>query len=261
MEFFQIHIEAFLLVVFIMTLIWWRQLYTQNAGIVDGWWAMNFGIIGIFYFLVGRYQDYLSITVLILLILWSFRLGIHLLVRNTSHSEEDIRYSLLRKEYGDRATFKMWRFFVYQAFSNVLLAFPFAMMFWNDRISIFWLGPGALIWLVAFLGESIADNQLRKFKSDPKNDGKVCQQGLWYYSRHPNYFFEWLIWVSYFLMALTVSWGWLSILCPLLMYFLLNKVTGIPMLEELSIKSKGAAYLEYQRTTSPFFPWFKKKND
>ena len=114
-----------------------------------------------------------------------------------------------------------------------------------------------VIWLIAVGGESVADWQLKQFRGNPANKGKICQQGLWCYSRHPNYFFEWLVWVSFFVFALGAPWGWTSVFCPALMLFFLLRVTGIPMTEELSVRSKGEAYRQYQRTTSPFVPWFK----
>jgi steroid 5-alpha reductase family enzyme len=100
---------------------------------------------------------------------------------------------------------------------------------------------------------------LKAFKKDPATKGKVCEEGLWKYSRHPNYFFEWLIWIGYALIAMDSPLGWIAWICPISMYILLNKVTGIPMLEELAVVSKGQMYVRYQQTTSAFFPWFKKK--
>ena len=117
---------------------------------------------------------------------------------------------------------------------------------------------GIALWLIGLLGESLADRQLARFRADPANKGKVCRTGLWNYSRHPNYFFEWLVWVGYAVFALGSPWGWLGLLAPALMLHFLRNVTGIPMTEELSLKSKGDAYREYQRTTSAFVPWFKQ---
>jgi steroid 5-alpha reductase family enzyme len=117
---------------------------------------------------------------------------------------------------------------------------------------------GAAIWLLALAGESLADYQLKQFKAGRAGTGRVCQVGLWRYSRHPNYFFEWLIWVAFFVFALGSPWGWLTIYCPALMLFFLIKVTGIPMTEELAVKTKGEEYIQYQRTTSGFVPWFRK---
>jgi len=116
-----------------------------------------------------------------------------------------------------------------------------------------------LLWLTALLGESLAYSQLEDFKSRAGNKGKVCRIGLWRYSRHPNYFFEWLIWVAYFVFALASPFGCVSIISPLLMLYFLFKITGIPATEEQSLRSKGAAYREYQRTTSAFVPWFPSR--
>jgi steroid 5-alpha reductase family enzyme len=120
-----------------------------------------------------------------------------------------------------------------------------------------WLGFS--VWLVAILGESLADRQLAAFKADPSNRGKVCSAGLWKFSRHPNYFFEWLVWVALFLFALPAPWGWTTIFAPALMLFFLLRVTGIPYTEQQSLRSRGEAYRSYQRTTSAFVPWFPKR--
>jgi steroid 5-alpha reductase family enzyme len=95
-------------------------------------------------------------------------------------------------------------------------------------------------------------------KKNPENKGKNCEVGLWYYSRHPNYFFEWLIWVSYGLVSLASPYGYIGLISPVLMYILLTKFSGVPMSEELALKKRGDVFREYQRTTSAFFPWFKK---
>ena len=113
---------------------------------------------------------------------------------------------------------------------------------------------GALIWLVAVVGEAVADRQLREFKANPANTGTVCRVGLWGWSRHPNYFFEWLIWVSFATFALGSPWGWLGIFCPMLMLYFLLRVTGIPATEAHAVRSRGEAYRQYQREVSAFVP-------
>ena len=117
---------------------------------------------------------------------------------------------------------------------------------------------GIALWITGLVGESIADAQLSRFRRNPANRGQVCQEGLWAWSRHPNYFFEWMVWVGYAVFASGAPWGWTGWLSPLLMLHFLLNVTGIPMTEELSVKSKGEAYRRYQRTTSAFFPWRRK---
>jgi steroid 5-alpha reductase family enzyme len=111
---------------------------------------------------------------------------------------------------------------------------------------------------LALIGEAVADAQLAAFKRTPHAPGEVCQRGLWNYSRHPNYFFEWLIWVAWALFALASPYGWLAVACPLLMFYFLFRVTGIPATEAQALRSKGEAYRAYQRSTSAFVPWFKK---
>jgi len=117
-----------------------------------------------------------------------------------------------------------------------------------------------LIWLVSVLGEAVSDLQLHRFRQQPHNKGEVCRVGFWKYSRHPNYFFEWLHWWTYVLLAIAAPFGWLTILAPLAMWFFLNRVTGIPHTEIQAIKSRGEKYRNYQQTTNAFFPWFPSAN-
>jgi steroid 5-alpha reductase family enzyme len=154
----------------------------------------------------------------------------------------------------------MLRFFCFQAILALVLSLPFALIMVNPKpgLKIIEL-VGASLWFVAVIGESASDRQLKKFKANPSNKGKVCDIGLWYYSRHPNYFFEWMIWVSFFVMALGSSWGFVSIICPILILYFLLKVTGIPYTETQLLKSRGNAYAVYQKNTSAFIPWWKLK--
>ncbi len=126
----------------------------------------------------------------------------------------------------------------------------------NDHPS---LGPGEIagiaLWLAAIAGETLADRQLAQFRAKPANRGKTCRAGLWRYSRHPNYFFEWLHWWSYVLMGINVSNGWVTLIGPVVMLFFLFYITGIPHTEKQAVASRGDDYREYQRTTSMFFPW------
>jgi steroid 5-alpha reductase family enzyme len=258
--FIQLPLFALILACLVMTMVWWRQLYTRNAGIVDGWWSYLFGMITILYVVSAPGYYVREIIILLMVVMWSSRLGTHLLIRNMSHAQEDVRYKKLREEYGRFEKIKMWRFFIYQGFSNVLLSIPFLIVCLDRSSQLSWLAwSGVAIWLIAIVGESTADEQLKTFKEDLLNRGMVCRTGLWKYSRHPNYFFEWLIWVGFALFALDSPYGWIALMCPVLMYLLLNKVTGIPMLEELAVKSKGEAYINYQQITSAFFPWFNRK--
>jgi steroid 5-alpha reductase family enzyme len=242
----------------IMCAVYIWALRIKNNGVVDIFWALNFTVVaGIIYFMGNGFQER-KLLVCGLAALWSLRLGIYLLIRVGSHlKEEEGRYKKLREEWSDTIFFF---FFQSQALSNVILSIPFFLIALNPdpHISIVeYIGAG--LWLIAIIGEGLSDYQLKKFKNDPANKGKVCQYGLWNYSRHPNYFFQFMIWVSVFIFALPSPYGWISIICPISIGYLIFKVTGIPMTEEQAVRSKGEAYKEYQRTTSVFVPWFKKK--
>ncbi len=244
--------------VILFTITWLVQLKTRNAGIVDTVWAFSFPVLAaIYYLLTGNYSTR-AILILIMVVIWGLRLAFHLLVRTTGH-KEDKRYTALREKWGDRQNILMLRFFYFQAILALILSLPFALMMINPETEVTWIEwSGVVMWFIAFIGETTADNQLKKFISNPANKGKVCEKGLWFYSRHPNYFFEWLVWVAFFITSLSSPWGFLSIICPLLMLYFLLKVTGIPYTEEQSIKSKGQLYIDYQRTTSAFVPLPKK---
>ena len=240
----------------------WRWATSiNNYSIVDVFWSFNFAIIALFIFFTAPGNETRKIIVCILAFLWSLRLGSHLRKRIFSQlDEEEGRYKQLRKEWQKNIHLKFFFFFQMQAFSNVWLAFPFFIIACNTAAEICWVEYfGAGLWLSCIIGEAIADQQLDQFKKDPANKGKVCDKGFWNYSRHPNYFFQLMIWIGVFIFAVCSPYGWLAIISPLTIAYLLFKVTGIPMTEEQSLRSKGEQYKAYQRTTSVFIPWFKKK--
>jgi steroid 5-alpha reductase family enzyme len=184
-----------------------------------------------------------------------------LLTRVIGQPEEG-RYVQLRKEWKTNLPLRFLFFFEFQALLDVVLSLPFLLACLNTRAPLGTVEKvGAGIWLFGILGEAIADQQLNVFKKNPANKGKTFRAGLWKYSRHPNYFFEWLIWVGYAVFAIGSPWGWLGLLSPaLILYFLLG-VTGIPATEEQALRSRGVEYRAYQRTTSAFVPWFPKKDE
>jgi steroid 5-alpha reductase family enzyme len=187
-------------------------------------------------------------------------LGIYLLIRVGSHlKEEEGRYKQLRQEWAPHSNLKFFVFFQMQAVSNIFLAIPFFLIGLNTASPLGLIEEiGAGMLFLSIIGEGLSDWQLKHFKKDPSNKGKVCQYGLWNYSRHPNYFFQLMIWISVFIISLASPYGWISIVCPLTIGFLIFRVTGIPMTEEQAVRSRGDLYREYQRTTSAFVPWFKK---
>jgi hypothetical protein len=257
-QYFLLPLISFGAVSLIMIAIFLWAKAIKNNGIVDIFWAYNFLVItAIIWFLAEGNQER-KMLVCGLGALWSLRLGIYLSFRVGGHiKEEEGRYKALREEWSDTVFFF---FFQAQAFSNVMLAIPFFIIALNtDPVISNVEYIGAALWLVSIIGEGLSDWQLQNFKKNPANKGKVCQDGLWNYSRHPNYFFQLMIWTSVFIMALSSPYGYLAAICPISIGYLIFKVTGIPMTEEQSVRSRGDLYREYQRTTSVFVPWFKKK--
>ena len=233
----------------------------DNYGIVDIAWSYAFGALAAFYVLAGTGWPVRRALLGAMVSLWSARLGTHLAIRVIGHHPvEDGRYRQLRQDWSANFTSKMAWFFQMQAVSVVVLAAGFLAVSLNPAPALHPLEiAGAVLWLLAISGEALADAQLAAFKRHTANKGLVCDVGLWRYSRHPNYFSEWMVWVAYAVFALASPWGWVGILGPVSILYLLLRVTGIPMTEEQSIRSRGDAYRRYQQTTSAFVPWFPRK--
>jgi steroid 5-alpha reductase family enzyme len=232
----------------------------NNYGIVDIVWSYAFAVLALFYAFGGDGWPVRKALIATMATLWSLRLGTHLYRRVMSHHPvEDGRYVQLRQDWAGNFAPKMFGFFQLQAGSVVLLGVGFFLICLNPAPQLHPLEIGGVaLWLLALTGESLADGQLAAFKRDPAGKGRVCDVGLWHYSRHPNYFFEWLIWVAYFVFALASPHGWVAVIGPASILYLLLRVTGIPLTEQQSIRSKGDAYRRYQRTTSAFVPWLPK---
>lgn len=256
MEYLTLIGYALLLCCGMMTLTWFIANKIDNYSIVDITWSYNFPLLAALLFFTGPGIMERKLLMLICVAVWGYRLGTHLLIRILGHlHQEDGRYLEMRKKWSKNIKANFFSFYQMQAASNVFLAIPFFVMAVNSSEGIAlleWIGLG--IWIIALLGESVADKQLANFKKDSANKGKVCNVGLWAWSRHPNYFFEFTIWVGFATMASASPYGWLAWLSPASILFLLLRVTGIPMTEEQAVRSKGEAYLAYQRTTSKFIP-------
>lgn len=228
----------------------------NNYGIVDVVWAYSFTPVAWGYALAGHGWHARGLVIASLVTIWSVRLGSHLRNRVMSHlPEEDSRYRQLRKDWSANFGPRMFGFFQLQAVSVLLLSAPFVFPARNAFPAFSsWELAGTAIVFLALLGETVADGQLRAFRRHPDHAGQVCNVGLWRYSRHPNYFFEWCIWVGFGVFALGSAWGWIGLLAPAVMLHLLLNVTGVPLAEASSLQSKGDAYRAYQRTTNAFFP-------
>lgn len=230
--------------------------------LVDVAWSYGFVLLAGFYFWLLPGATERKLLLLVCVALWSLRLGTYLALRLRAHFPmEDGRYTQLAKDYQPRVQWRFFWFFQYQGWSIAFLSTPFLFVMSNSTLP---LQPieylGAALFLVALSGEALADFQLSRFKANPANRGRVCKSGLWRYSRHPNYFFESCIWLSYFVFALGSENGWITVYVPLVMLYLILRVTGVPPAEQQSIKSKGEEFRRYQQETSVFFPWFPKKS-
>jgi steroid 5-alpha reductase family enzyme len=243
----------------LMAVAWIVQQRTGNSGWVDTIWTFATGLVGaiaaIWPFAADAWPAR-QWMVAALVTVWALRLGLHIAVRSAA-IHDDPRYAEYAKRWGDDAPRQMFVFLQQQALGSIPLVFaifvaaqlPVAALRLQDMI-------GALILFAGIAGEGIADAQLKRFRDNPANKGKVCEAGLWRWSRHPNYFFQWFGWLAYPVIAIAPGypWGFAALAAPLFMFWILNYVTGVPPLEEQMARSRGEAWRAYQARTSRFFP-------
>jgi steroid 5-alpha reductase family enzyme len=250
---------GWLLAASIMVGIWLLQRVTRNAGWVDAAWAGSIAGLGILAAACLPGLGPRRWWVAAMAAAWGGRLALHIGLRTAATGREDSRYRHLREQWGDRAQLELFRFYQIQAFVAALFAMPIVIAQMNPHpFPRAWDLIGLAIFAIALCGEHLADRQLVRFKQSKDAQNRTCRSGLWRYSRHPNYFFEWLHWWSYPLLSIGTMLGWLTLLGPALMLYFLIKVTGIRISEERSLRSRPD-YAEYVRTTSPFIPWPPKR--
>ena len=245
----------------LMAALWAVARARRDAGIVDVGWAAGLGMLALLHAAVSSGDPARRALVAAMGAIWGFRLAAYL-ARRMRGKGEDPRYAELRRRWGAAADRRFLPFFQAQAALDVVLSASFLVVASNPRSGIGWQDViGILIWVVAVGGESLADRQLAAFRADPANRGRTCRRGLWSWSRHPNYFFEWVHWLAYVPLAWGAAWWPATLVAPVIMLVLILKVTGIPPTEAQSLRSRGADYEAYQRTTSPFFPWPPRTDD
>lgn len=271
-----------------MTVFWAWGRSRDNYGVVDVGWGVVIPVIAWTYFCVSASPSIQKYLVTGMLTLWGIRLAFYILrTRILPGHPEDRRYNAFRADYGTAVHRKFFtNVFLFQGALALLLTAPYLVVYRGDPVSqglgtdvlgevetggIFGIpignfsdigflsAVGVIAFIVGLAGETIADAQLSRFVHNPQNRGQVCQVGLWKYSRHPNYFFEWVIWMGVSLVAADTHW--LGILPGVFMYLLLVHGTGVPFAERSSLQSKGDLFREYQKTTNAFFPWFPKPNN
>jgi len=239
----------------VMLVLWSVQRATRNAGIVDIAWSFGTGLMAV-WFAWGASWGAVERRWLVGAIagVWGARLGLHLL-RRLMREAEDGRYQELREAWGAKTQRNLLIFFQIQATWSVLFALPMLAAASNPAAALAWHDwAGLAVFLASLVGESIADAQLARFKADPANEGQVCDVGLWRYTRHPNYFFEWQHWWAYVLIGWGGPWWPATLAGPIVMYLFLRFVTGIPPTERRAVRTRGDAYRRYQQTTNAFFP-------
>lgn len=244
--------------VVVMLTAWAVQLGTRNGGWVDVFWSFGTGAACVAAALwpadvVSPERQWIVAG---LAAFWSLRLGVYIAQRVAKDPHEDRRYAGLRREWGGSFQRNMVALCLVQAPAGAVLSLsilPAAHagspeLGLRDALAV-------LVIVVAIIGEGIADEQMRRFRKTGQR-GAVMDKGLWGWSRHPNYFFEWLGWMAWPVMALDpdASWTWLTLVAPVMMFLVLRYGTGVPALEKVMLESRGDAFRDYQKRVSAFFP-------
>lgn len=249
-------LEAWLLCAVVQGILWAIAERTKNAAIADVGWAQTFtGVVLVFAVQpLAPKSSWLPIAILV--IAWSTRLTCYLIARGSATGAEDGRYAELRRRWALGASRRFFGLFQAQAAATALLSIAFVVPFVAAPWDSGWLRAlGFVIATAGIAGETIADVQLARFKRDPSHVGRVCEIGLWHYSRHPNYFFEWVTWVGFAIYGLAFApAGLIALLGQAVILGAILKVTGIPPTENQVLRSKGEAYRSYQARVSRFIP-------
>ncbi|MDQ8201887.1 DUF1295 domain-containing protein [Pelagicoccus sp. SDUM812003] len=241
---------------------WLVAVRIGKWAIVDPIWSFSVGFNAVVFalFLQGAFSLSTGIICAVAL-LYSIRLGGHLLKRTLAHDEDDPRYVEFAREWGEKAKPRMLLFYQFQALGSFALCLPlFVAIAAPTSVVSVWTLLGLAWCLLSIAGEALSDWQLASFKKRNNDPKKVCRKGLWRYSRHPNYFFQWAFWLGLIPLSVNSPLWWISLISPALMLHFLLNVTGIPPTEKRSLESKGDAYRDYQKETSAFFPLPPKRN-
>jgi len=238
----------------VMAGVWSFSMRVRNVGYVDVAWA---GLMSLAALIAGVFSSGAALPRILTAAagaVWGARLCVHLLHR-VLHEAEDGRHRALRERWKGSPA-KFFVFFQVQAVVVALFALPFlgAAASPVEHVNG-WTMAAVMVWIVAVGGESLADAQLAAFRENRGNRGKTCRAGFWNWSRHPNYFFEWLHWFAYVLLTFGSPYAWLTWLGPILMLVFLYRISGIPQTEEQALRSRGDDYRRYQNDVSAFFPW------
>jgi len=257
MTFFEILPCAFLAVFVYMNLLFVTALLRKRNDIVDIAWGPGFLIVGAVSLISASSLHWRLLLSYALVGLWALRLALHIWLRNKAKTE-DFRYAQWRKDWGKTWVLRSWlQIFMLQGFFMLTVSYPLILQAGSHKDQLLATDLlGLLIWAMGFFFETVGDEQLRRFKQNPANKGKIMDRGLWSLTRHPNYFGEASMWWGVFVISLGASHGIWAIFSPLIITWLLVKVSGVPMLEKRY--QTDPVYREYVKRVSGFVPWKKK---
>lgn len=262
MTFWQIYGLTGLVLLFLMTALWLVSLLRHDASIVDPFWGVGFVLAAwIGFALTPGGAASRQWLIVLLVTLWGMRLSLHIWLRNRGRGE-DFRYRAWRTEHGEHWWWRSYfQVFLLQGLLLWIISAPLlAAQLSGAQADLTGLDLLAVaVWGVGFYFETVGDRQLARFRADPANRGQVLKTGAWRFTRHPNYFGDAVQWWAYYLIA-SAAGGWVTIFSPVLMTFLLVRVSGVALLEK-SLKDTKPGYQEYVDTTSAFIPWFPRKHE
>lgn len=236
---------------------WLVYLWKRNPAVVDVGWATGLTLIGLFHSLSGYSSAPGALLTGPLILLWGVRLGGYLFWTRIRLGKRDARYESLHQHPDKPAPLRVLIHYMIQACFQAVLGLALIFAAHSPVLDSMWTAAGLLLWFAGYTGSIAADVHLHRFRSNPDNHGKVCRDGLWNYSRHPNYFFEILLWTGFAIIGIPGQLGWIGLISPLTLLLVMARITG-PISEQQSLKSKPDAYREYQATTSMIMPWFRK---
>lgn len=243
---------------FFMTCAFLVALIKKRNDVADVVWGLGFIVASLTAAITNHHYHARVIITVILVAIWGCRLSWHIYLRNRN-KPEDRRYQAMRAAWQSWIIFKTYCYiFMLQGLLLLIIALPalWITTFSTQRLNVI-DALGITVWIIGFILESISDRQLNDFLKNPANQGKILDTGLWRYSRHPNYFGEVTQWWGIYIIALSTNFGFLTILGPVTITWLILKVSGIPMLEKTM--EQNPAFLEYKRKTSIFIPWPPQK--
>jgi steroid 5-alpha reductase family enzyme len=247
-----------LISVLTMTAFWLIYLWKRNPALVDLGWAIGLTIMGITHNLRKSEISPEKILIGLLVLFWGTRLGGYLFWTRIRLGKKDARYETLHQKPNTSVSFFFLRHYLIQACFQAAVGFVFIFTAQITAIDSIYVKVGLILWCIGYGGSISADAQLYGFRSNTDNKGKVCQIGLWKYSRHPNYFFEILLWFGFALIGLETRHGWLGLISPITLLLTMTFITG-PISERQSLKTKPDTYNQYRNNTSMIIPWFKKQ--